>query len=814
MTETLPEDWRDREDGFELLLGEFARAYAHDDEERLAEFMYVAGELAARGAVPGAWALLTVGASKVLGVPTESLAESFSDESVGRERLLLVVASSRTSKLTTEVLSAAASVERSRGRIEDARTYYEAAAASAGDPLTAARILQSLGVALWEAERADDAYAVTREAQERFLRLEDTRGWVETGLNLVEYDTADGRDDDARSRLAEMDSAIRGLRDPHLYGSYLTRVGLLEIQGGAAVTGRRKLHQALRSAERRADYEVQIACLSNLAAVARGNGDMNRALNYSERAYIAAEESATIRRIADTAHEFGIDLAKLDEFDEAVEMLTRAADTSRGRRRARVRADHGAVLTSRALAAGERSETRATKDIVGWLAESETLLLESLAELSDPLDVDWSLRILRNLRVVFLADDRPAAGTAVFDALLENVPAELKAECLRLSALLRMSAGNDAAGALNRFRSAAQLSGDDKELLLLEYASVAANSYASYETSLALYDDALALLPEGTIFGNALLDSALAAAQMGDTDDAIRRLQAASELASSRQDRVLGSLVELNLGRLLSGEDRFAEARVHLKRAAEFAEAIGDYERASKAYASWAVTLPNDQAVDGVEEAESLAARSLALARSDEDTARALSARASIQFARGEFKDASDTWAAARKIAPPVKQAVYDGFILQTLVHLEDWRTFRRKLHRAVGASQRTQTQLVLAEGLWPSANRWLLLGHVPRSAKVLACSILLANEGHRGETNQPPTESDTATRLSATVSTARAVAHAGQLLTMDVIPEELRQRLRPELEKALVAYGAEPDLSAEIVEFLVEFVRDVVDDR
>lgn len=96
----------------------------------------------------------------------------------------------------------------------------------------------------------------------------------------------------------------------------------------------------------------------------------------------------------------------------------------------------------------------------------------------------------------------------------------------------------------------------------------------------------------------------------------------------------------------------------------------------------------------------------------------------------------------------------------------------------------------------------------------MLACSILLANEGHRGEANQPLTESDTATRLSAAVSTARAVAHAGQLLRMDVIPEELRQRLRPELEKALVAYGAEPDLSAEIVEFLVEFVRDVVDDR
>jgi tetratricopeptide (TPR) repeat protein len=480
-----------------------------------------------------------------------------------------------------------------------------------------------------------------------------------------------------------------------------------------------------------------------------------------------------------------------------------------------VHADRGAVLISRSLAEYEGDsggEPDADERVDAWLREAERLLTSSLAALRELLDDDWSMRIVRNLRVLFLVRGRPENGVEVLDAIADQSGMPLRAECLRLSALLCMSADNGDGRALLRFRTAASLRGGERASLLVEYASIAEHSYADFDTALALYDDALALLPRNTIYANALNDSALVAARLGDDQVAMQRLLTAAELASSREDRVLGSLVELNLGELLSRVERFAQARPHLQRAAELSEAIGDLERASTAFSSWAVTFPNDESTEDLSEAASLAAKALTLAKISQDdfaAARALSAQATIAFAEGEYEAARDVWTTARRMATPAKQAVYDGFLLQTLARLDDWPRFRAKMERSIAAAQRNRTQLVLAEALWPSANYWLRLGDVRRSAKVLACSILLAHEGYNEQTRLPLSESETATKREAILGAATAMAYVGQLLVLDVIPEHLRHALRPELEKALVGYGAASDLAAEIIDFVAKFVEE-----
>ncbi len=816
----LPDDWRDHEDGHQLVISALLRAYKRRDDEHIVELVDVAGELAGYGAFVAAHALTSIGVSYVMGVPLESVLHEYESATSVTARAMGVRGAGPASTLAARVLAVTAFVARREGDTEDALTLYRDAAAladEAGAPLLAAQLTQSLGALNHEAGRSDEARAATSDALERYTQLDDEVGIVGTGLNLVEYDAVENRPADAQERLLRLEEQVRAAGDPHLSGSWLARSAVLDIVNGDVRDGRAKLQRVLRNAQRRGDTQLQVAVLGHLARSARDDGRRARATSYAERAVDAAEESGDPLLISDAAHELAIDYAEADRFDDALPLLRRAVENAVGIHRTRIVADLGAVLLSRVLAA-RGTDTPTSDEESAWLGEAETILLGAVAELLEYGDEDWAGRGLRNLRVVWRAAEQHERGAEhLRQFAAAAVTSAFAGECFRLSGLLALDTAADSSAALSRLREAARLlsaDGGEHSSFLLEFAGVAEHSYRALDVALALYDDALKVLsPMGspTVYGNALNDSALVSLALYNEADALERLHAAASIAGQRDDRVLGSLVDLNLGEVLTRMQRPVDARPHFERAAAQAEAFGDDERAALALASLANTFVNDEDAPDLTYARALAERAEAVAVRTGDInalSRAVSAHASLSFSEGDFDEAYALWSRAREISDVHRRPIYEGFLLHTLASQGDGKKFSRQLERFTRAAQREQAEVLFAEQLWPSANVWLRQGNVDRAAKVLAYSILLASSG-RNTGGRALFDNDVAQSAETDVAVMRVLSHAGHLLTMDVIPADLREHLRPALVKALAAHGASAEDAAEVVTFVEEFVSE-----
>ncbi|MBD8102285.1 tetratricopeptide repeat protein [Plantibacter sp. CFBP 8775] len=821
----LPDDWRDLENGHELVVGALMRAYKRRDDEHIAELVDVAGELAGYGAFIAANALASIGVSYVLGVPLESVLDEYQSETTGSERARLIRAEAPATEVTSRVLAITAFIARREGRTDDALALYRDAAHAAdevGDSLGAAQLLQSIGALHHETGDTSEARKATTEALERYEQLGDIVGTVGTELNLVEYAAVEDRTDEARQRLQRLEKRAHDAGDPHLAGSWLARSAVMDMFDGDAQGGRTKLRRVLKNAERRGDTQLQIAALGHLAQSQRDGGHQLRALAYAERALAAAEESGDPVLFVDTAHELAIDYAKIEDFDRAVPLLRRAVEKAVGVHRSQALADLGAVLVSQALDARVSESTSPDAEESG-LAEAEDVLLGAVKDLIRNGDEEWASRGLRNLRIVWLASGHSEEGARHLRNFAVNgggVSSSFAGECFRLSGLLMMDAGADSSEALDLLRSAARLLGavdSPRASLLLDFARVAEHSYRALDVALALYDDALDELSpsdQPTVFGNALNDSALVLMKLDDDERALERLQAASEIAQDRSDRVLGALVEMNVGEIYSRAHRPHDARPHFERAAAQAEAFGDDERAALALASLANTFVNDDDASDYETARSVARRAEELAkRSGDENARsrAAGALASLAFADGDLDDAYLLWEQARQIAAPNRRPIYEGFMLHALASRRDGVVFGRQLERFARAAQKNHTELLFAEQLWPSANVWLRHGDVRRSAKVLAYSILLASAGHSATKRDHRVlfDNQVAASTEANIAVMRVLAYAGNMLTMEVIPADLRDRLHPTLLKALTTHGVADDEAATMVAYIEEFARE-----
>lgn len=817
----LPDDWRDHDNGHELVMSALLRAYKRRDDEHIPELVDVAGELAGYGAFVAAHALTSIGVSYVLDLPLESVLDEFKSETSVTERATGIRGVVPASTLAARVLAVTAFVARREGDTEDALTLYRDAAAvadEAGAPLLAAQLTQSLGALNHEAGRSDEARAATSDALERYTQLDDEVGIVGTGLNLVEYDAVENRPADARERLLRLEEQVRVAGNPHLSGSWLARSAVLDIVNGDVRGGRAKLQRALRNAERRGDGQLQVAVLGHLAKSARDDGRRARATSYAERAAAAAEESGDPLLISDAAHELAIDYAEADRFDEALPLLRRAAEKAVGVNRTRIVADRGAVLLSRVLAA-RGTDASTPEEESEWLDEAEQVLLGAVRELLEYGDEDWAGRVVSNLRVVWRASEQHERGAEYLRQFAAaDVTSAFAGECFRLSGLLALDTGADSSEALSRLREASRLlSGEagEQPSLLLEFAGVAEHSYRALDVALALYDDALKLLSpmdSPTVYGNALNDSALVSLALYDEEDALERLHTAANISGEREDRVLGSLVALNLGEVLIRMRRPMDARPHLERAAAQAEAFGDDERAALALASLANTFVNDEDSEDLTYARALAQRAEEVAVRTGDInalSRAVSAHASLSFSEGDLDGAYALWSRARDISDVHRRPVYEGFLLHTLASQRDSKKFSRQLERFTRAAQREHAEVLFAEQLWPSANVWLRQGNVDRAAKVLAYSILLASSG-RNSGSRALFDNDVAKSAESDVAVMRVLSHAGHLLTMDVIPADLREHLRPALVKALEAHGASTEDAAEVVTFVEELASEV----
>ncbi|MDA4893251.1 hypothetical protein PFZ55_40955 [Streptomyces sp. MS2A] len=815
-----PDNWRDHENGHELVLSALVRAYGRHDDEHVIELVDVAGELASYGAFRAAHAIASIGISYALELPLESVLDEYKSATSVTERARGVRTIAPASKVMARILGVTAFIARREGNTDDALVLYRDAATvanDAGEPLLAAQLLQSLGALYHEVGHNDAAREVTSDALERYTRLEDEAGIVGTELNLAEYDAVEHRLRQAHERLLRLEEQVRDLGNPHLSGSWLARSAVLDIANGDVRDGRAKLHRSLRNAERRGDVQLQVAALGHLATSAREDGRRRRATAYAERAFAAAEESSDPLLISDTAHELAIDYAEADRFEEAVSLLRRATEAAVGVHRTRIRADLGAVLLSRALA-DRGTETSTSDDESEWLREAERVLLGAVAELLEHGDEGWAEPGIRNLRVVWRASKQEEQGAKYLrEFSAGQVSPEFAGECFRLSGLLAMDARAESSDALDRLREAARLlsaKNEQRTSFLLEFAGIAEHSYRELDVALALYDDALGELSptdDPTVYGNALNDSALVAMALYDEKSALERLQTAANIAGERADRVLGSLVELNLGEVLTRMQRPLDARPHFERAAAQAEAFGDDERAAVALASLANTFVNDETASDLSYARALAQRAeeAAVRAGDVDAlSRAVSARGSLMFADGDLDGAYALWTRARDISDPHRRPIYEGFLLHTLASQRDGRKFSRQLERFTKAAQRHNAEVLFAEQLWPSANVWLRQGNVDRAAKVLAYSILLASAG-RSAKNRAFFDDEVAVASETNIAVMRVLSNAGHLLTLDVIPAELREQLRPMLLKALVNHGVSNEDAAQVVKTVEEFARD-----
>jgi tetratricopeptide (TPR) repeat protein len=822
----LPDDWRDRENGHELLIAALIRAYRRRDEEQLGELVEAGGELAAYGAFFAAHAVASIGVSYLLAVPLESVVMEYQASDPSRERARRIRAESPAGELTAKVLGVAAFIARREGRTDDALVLYQDAVAAAdgsGDQLRSARLHQSLGALYHETGNTVLAREVTEVALARFQRLGDGIGVAGTELNLVEYAAEEERPEEALERLRRIEAQVREVQDPRLWGSWVARSAIFDILNGEIRQGRQKLHQALRMAERHGDTALQVVTLGHLAKSARDDGRGARAITYAQRALSVAEASGDRALISSTAHELAIDYAEREEFPQAIAMLERAGEAATGLARTRVRADLGAVVLSRVLVArGDGSATDA--EDAAWLHEAEDLLLEAVSDLLREDDEDWAERALGNLRIVWIASGQAEHGAQHlrnFAAHSLGGSQAFAGECYRLSGLLAMDSGADSSEVLDRLRVAARLLSPDegrRASALLEFAGIAEHSYRAYDVAMALYDDALdELVPsdEPTVYGNALNDSALVALALDNDDLAIERLGAAAHIARERSDRVLGSLVELNLGEILAKADQPLQARPHFERAAAQAEAFGDDERAALALASLANTFVSDEETTDFTFARSVVARAGVLAERSGDPnarARAVSARASLAFADNDLDAAYDLWSRARDITEPARRSIYEGFLLQTLARKGDGPKFNRQMNRFARASQRNHSQLVFAEQLWSPANVWLRQGDVRRAANALATSVILAVDGRAVGTGEKKVliEDQVAVRIEEHIAVVRITSYVGHMLTMDVIPADLRAQLKPALMKALSDRGVSQDDAVEFINAVERVVLEV----
>ncbi|MBS1896963.1 MAG: hypothetical protein JSS88_06230 [Actinobacteria bacterium] len=69
--------------------------------------------------------------------------------------------------------------------------------------------------------------------------------------------------------------------------------------------------------------------------------------------------------------------------------------------------------------------------------------------------------------------------------------------------------------------------------------------------------------------------------------------------------------------------------------------------------------------------------------------------------------------------------------------------------------------------------------------------------------------DDEVAVALETNIAVIRVLSQAGHLLTLDVIPAELWEQLRPMLLKALVNHGVSNEDAAQVVKTVEEFARD-----
>lgn len=795
----LPDDWRDREDGLELVMQALLSAYKFHDTEALRDSLTIGHEFHALGLDFAATAVANAIGHYLVGTPLAELPARDLSSAVGLD-LLTHRATSSTPEdpLLGQFLGLTADVTRGGGNLALALDTYLAAASMLERldmPSEAASLYQSAGATAVYLNDFAAAVRWTERARDIFDLQEDRRGSIEVRLNLVDTAIAADRVDDAAALLEEIENEVRRLRDGHLTASWHSKLGVVEGKRGNLKPARKHMLLALRSCRQRGDSSLEIVVLQNLTKVLRDVSGSTTSLPWAIKALRVAQELGDRDRVQILARGLAADLMDAGRYEEASEVLREAeainVDLGQELEAARTRADLGAAYLANAFAAGAQLDEGQTDE---RLVQAEQVLLDALAQLDGFRDYDWALRVLHNLQIAWRSPDQAARGGLLIERYVEsakNADPTYFAGLLRASALLGLAGSSELPEAMNKLELAAAAGTTDpatRGWRLAEDAALVEHSLANHEAALALYDSALRLLSEAdhpSGFADILNDSALVAAAMDRPEDAKERLVRVLEHADDSHNRVLGALARANLGELALQEDDVASGVDHLRVAADLAEQVGDLSRASDAWASISGALlrnpgPLADARKAARRAEALASQ----ADTNNAVARAVSAEASVEFADGAFMHAYDLWLKANSLKRPNGSGTYLAFALDALAREGNWSRFSRVLDSLTRKAQRQGVQLEFAEQLPLSAMSWLRAGSARRSSKALAYALALATEGYTKRERDPLSEDKIALDQFALVSTMKTFFTVHSIVTNKDYDERTLLSLRKHLEQ------------------------------
>lgn len=791
----LSEDWREREDGFQLVLEALISAYRDEGVERLAAFIEIGLEFSALGLANGATAIAQAVGHRIIETPLADLASiRLTDPELLPELVDRLSGHHGNGESRGQFLLLCADIYRRAGKVELALAAYSGAVAlfaQLGLRSAYALACQRLGATYGDLGNLDRAEEHTREAEAVFGDLADQRGLVEVRLNLSQYALIRKDAPGATLLLESITEPVRQLRDGHLSAALLHQQALLDIHQGKAGGARMKLMKALQNCRRRHDVGLEVVVLQNLAKLTRETRGSHAAVHWDTEALRLAHDMGDLDREQSLARSLAIDLVDLGEFTEAGELFERAVDLNIERdvplEAARSRADLGAALLSQAFELSTRDGSGRGRRARSRALEAATIkLTEAFEELDRLGDYEWAARAARNLDIAWTAQGRAEFGADYLERRARQPDVALSAysgALLRIAAFLSLSATRDGVQAIDLLAEAATLSHTEpgeRAWQLVADAVRISDSFGDHECALAVYDlalETLSGLPDRADYANVLNDSALLAAELDRTEDARRRLLDVEAYAAQSENRVLGALAKTNLGEIALREGRHSEGRDYLIAASELAAAVGDHEGASRNWASIANSLLSDAAQ--VSSAKESAARASELARrsgSSDAIARALSASASVAYSEGDYLGAHDLWVEASGQRPAKGAATYLGFALDALAQAGDWKRFSRALDRFTRRAQRTKTQLEFAEQLWDSALTWLRSGSPRRAAKPLAYSILLAADGYAAREKSPFAADRIASDNAAFVSTTKTLIAVRVLAELDDIPSRARE--------------------------------------
>ncbi|WAB82526.1 hypothetical protein OVN18_05860 [Microcella daejeonensis] len=793
----LAEDWRDREDGLQLVVEALLSAYRYDDIPGLINFVDIGHELSFHGLEFAAATIAHAAAQKLLGNELVDLVpEDFTNPGALPELARELADRAPDSDLYGRLLGLIADIYRHVGMSERAIQAYKDAAAMfdrLGRLAPAATARQSLGALHFYLGDLDQAEELTKQAEVIFTKLSDRQGLVEVRLNQVEY--ALQREDvaQATSLLDSVATPISELRDGHLSASWRAHSALVDIQQGEVDAAREKLLAALRSCRRRQDLELEVVVLQNLAKLTRDTRGPSASLRWARQALLVAQRLKERDREQSLARSLAVDLIDTGKFEEAIELLQRTVEINieldSPLDAAQAQADLGAALLSKALGVAEtNADILAIRERDHLLEQGIVTLTGAFEKLDQFEDYEWATRCAGNLRIAWTAQDRADFGVGYLERYAEKARVRAptySASLLRIAAFLGLTAKRDMSWAIMRLQEAAEASSSDpvdRAWQLVADASRINSSYNELEGALAIYDKALDTLRHSSDqigYANVLNDSALIAAALDHLDDARIRLHEVESLAIKSGNRALDALAKGNLGELSLRGNQQEIGREYLTAAATLAAAVGDVEGASTAWSSIANSLVNsDEGLDLAKEAAANAAEYAEQSGSTDANARSTSALASIRFAEGDYLEAFELWRDASRSGPAEKSATYQGFALDALAHGGDWTRYSRELDKFTRAAQRSGTQMEFGEELWTSAMTWLRTQSARRAAKPLSYSVLLAAEGYTKRDKNPLDESQVAKDMSALVSTAKTFAAAHTFMELEDVPPALRDAL------------------------------------